>query len=456
MPEPTLPEVDQNNSQPDPQSTDTGPQPPRTSLLTVFLLLLVGLLSFAFIVVIVGLVFYFQFRPVPQAASAPSTPTSAPSTSFTPPPPPAPVVTTPSEETQRAQRAEAMDAANFRNDELAVVRERIAVALHAANNVQKNIESLRKEVSAWQDAVLPLMTNDQGKAVAADSRSLDEFLALSKEQLPSADLLDTFQDRLDPLLDHLQSAADVQDARHYRPTDEFLARIDTLDTEVRETITPYRRQNRLLQALLLRAPKPESVEDQPTLEEAVDRLENQRKLDDLKSTAEELAALREENRKKVRDAIAEKETKLADAQADAEKKLGELKAEKISAEVEKQLADFEKEQAERQKEAKFQAALPEIRTYLAPFFEESFYQPSTVGPVETAKKLPVSWKALNASGALEPTETGFSILNMTISYAKDREKHGWRSRMPHSHLVKAQELLKEYGEKLVEKKMLSE
>jgi len=172
--------------------------------------------------------------------------------------------------------------------------------------------------------------------------------------------------------------------------------------------------------------------------------------------SEELEALRRENREKLRDAIAEKETKIADAQAEAEKELGELESQKIINAVEQQLAQFKEEQDERLREARFQAALPEIRASLAPFFAASLYQPSSSGPVETNKKAPVSWSALQSSGALEATETGLAILTMTITYAKDRPKHGWEGTPPKTHLLRAQELLKEFGPQLAAKGMLSE
>jgi hypothetical protein len=398
----------------------------------------IAFLVFCLIAIAIAAVLYFQFSPAQQVVS----------------PQPAPV-STPSQESERARQAEAMDAANFRADELAVVRERISAQLHAAKNIRDNIETLRKEISTWQDTVLPLMTNDQGKSVAADARSLQDFVALYQEELPPVDILDSFEARLTPLVDHLQTAGDVQDARVYRPTEEFIASRDALAADVREAITAYRRQNRMLAALLLRAPKSEPADGAPTLEATMSKLEQGRKIEDLKSISEELATLREENRKKVRDSIAEKETKIAEAEAEAERKLGELQSQKILSAVNEQMSNFEAEEQARLQEAKFQAALPEIQSYLAPFFEESFYQPTHSGPVKTGNKVPVSWKALQTSGALEPTEWGFAVLAMTINNASDRPKHGWDGGPSRDVLVRAQQLLKEFGPKLAEKGMLS-
>ena len=351
-----------------------------------------------------------------------------------------------------------MDAANFRADELAVVRERISAQLHAANNVQQNIETFRREISTWQDAVLPLMTNDQGKALAQDPKLLQDFLALYQEELPPPDLLDAFETRLQPLVDHLQTAGDVQDARLYRPTEEFVKSIDTLAADVRESINAYRRHNRLLAALLLRAPKPETLPTEAlTLEAAMSKLEQDRKIEDLQFVSDELESLRQQNREKIRDAIAEKETKIAEAQAEAEKKLGVLESQKIITAVEEQLATFKQEQEQRQREAKFQAALPEIRAYLTPFFVQSLSQPSANGAAMANEKAPVSWRALQASGALEDTTESLYILFNAISSAPDRATHGWpRGMTPEgiSFCLKAKQLLKEFGPQLVEKKML--
>lgn len=439
MPEPTLPEVDDVTPEPHRAADPAEARSSRNSILMFGLLLIVGFMSFTAILAVIGLVVFLQFGPGEE--KQPSVPVSSPA-----------------QEIARTKQAETMDAFNFRNDELAIVRERIQAQLHLTKRIEENIQKLRGEIAAWQDATMPLLTNDKGKAIAAHARSLEEFHALYQEELPERDAPDSFEARLRPFVDHLQTASDVEDARHYRPTEEFVTNLETLAADVRDATTAYRRQNRLLETLVLRTPKPDSSDEIPTLETAIARLENDRKVEDLQKTAAELEERREENRKKVAAATAEKETKIADAEADALKQLGELQAQKITAAVEAEIAGFQAKQAKELREAKFQAALPEIRTYLAPFLVDSLYQPASGSSRQTTEKKPISWSKLTASGALNETQQGVSKLYMTILTAPDRARHGWPAYQGGSsteHILRAQKLLIEFGDMLVDKKMLS-
>lgn len=128
------------------------------------------------------------------------------------------------------------------------------------------------------------------------------------------------------------------------------------------------------------------------------------------------------------------------------------------AEIERKdkLADAEKQQ----KIQKAQSA--EVRALLAPFLAEGYAQPGrAAGGFD---KGPVSFKAIQAYGALDPSTTGLKQLhNLGNNKTLDKERPRWGHSFPFSSIQpsqrdqvrKAQDLLRELGPTLVELGMLA-
>ena len=72
--------------------------------------------------------------------------------------------------------------------------------------------------------------------------------------------------------------------------------------------------------------------------------------------------------------------------------------------------------ADREKlEQEFEADLPEIKRYLAPFLQEAYSQPGKYQAMtRTSDKKPMSFQALQATGALEDSVSGLRARGLSI------------------------------------------
>ncbi|MEM7785895.1 MAG: hypothetical protein AAF623_21280 [Planctomycetota bacterium] len=169
--------------------------------------------------------------------------------------------------------------------------------------------------------------------------------------------------------------------------------------------------------------------------------------------AAELAQFLEDTR---REAKEKSKAKYAEAVKKQTEAADALKLAEIAAATQKdQLAKDEKlaQLAKQKLEAEFNADLPKIRTYLAPFIGEGRNMRGEVGG-----KGPGSYAVIVGYGALENSPKGLMAM-ADIGLRSDRPKNGFPyagSVGANDFFEVAQQLLKKYGPLMVEKGMLIE
>ena len=278
-------------------------------------------------------------------------------------------------ENQAAKLAELEEAASARTEEQVAARDTIAATLATAQQVARTIDQLKNNVTEWQTETANLLKNDRGKSIAADKDALNKFVDLYEAKLPDADLPTSLTGRLKPFLDHLQEAEKAPNASRYRPTETFVTQLQSLSQDATNALDAYVKRNDGLQLIVEQTPAPADLSTQPALADAIQQLHNQSAEDDLRRIREGVEAQQNEGIQKIVKAKADAANAKADAEAMAIKELGDAEAKGIIDGVKQRIEADRKEREKRLREQQFNAALPEIRQYLAPFLADSLFQP---------------------------------------------------------------------------------
>jgi hypothetical protein len=181
----------------------------------------------------------------------------------------------------------------------------------------------------------------------------------------------------------------------------------------------------------------------------------------------ELQGAIEESIAKVRDARATELREGRLAVGDAEDKIENLRVRIVAAE--RQQREI---QAKAARAAALQREMADVRAYLSPFIHAGHVQPNGITNAyhieHTVKAMPVSLQRLERLGALEPTMKGLAELykfgGMHHVRVNDRPrgafpKYGWEGNIKKAEIrapvERAQELLRQHGQALVEARLLS-
>jgi hypothetical protein len=173
------------------------------------------------------------------------------------------------------------------------------------------------------------------------------------------------------------------------------------------------------------------------------------------------------------DAFVEATKKIAEAEAQLEKQRGDLEAQRLAevgkAETVRKDYEIAKLAAARKRDelvAKYDLTIGDIKLHLAPFIANGYAQPD--GPKHLKKEgkaEPMSYSRMISAGALLPNRPGLEcLLFLGGSFNNDRHRgnfpkhvggeYGWE-KADKVFLQRAQDLLKEFGPIMVERKLLS-
>jgi hypothetical protein len=224
--------------------------------------------------------------------------------------------------------------------------------------------------------------------------------------------------------------------------------------EAEQAVQEYERQGRLIEAVVRGASENEPAA--ATLAGAINTHQEKKATEE----AERLAKIEA-------DATAA-------ARAQREQELGAAIRQQVSEEDQHKLDEIERQRAEearkaarKQLEAEFQRDLREIRSLLTPFISHGYTQPSDGGwyTKQSTKPGPVSLEALRGAGLLQDTHEALQMLHHagTMNRDNDRPLGGFPPFITSSRdwgryrpiVARAQELLRKYGDLMVEKKMLA-
>lgn len=362
----------------------------------------------------------------------------------------------------------------------AVQRAQVVEVAAQVQGVRQRLRTLETLEAAWQARQAALLTGDAGRRIAASPAHLELVEGVLREDRPTAEQRQLWNQRIEALAPLIEAAARDQKTEIVI-TPEHVAQINDLGQTLVAAVALAERQQQLLDACLretaTQAPHVQPLqallaERRQTADRAqreridaarraarvdadqteVTRLEQlERQLGAERLQAREQARRQDEERLRQRDQEEEdrkaQEARLVQA-ANKARNLG-LKAEADRADEALRLAQLQRD---------FERLLPEARTLLQAFVTPGFrHRPN-------GTKGPVSLAFLKSNGALEPTQTGLEQLLRLASYNNDRELGG----LPHyvtgaltvgqearrKPVERAQELLNKYGEVLVLKGML--
>lgn len=358
-------------------------------------------------------------------------------------------------------------AAGLRKEAFELRRSDLKQAGAAAEEASQVVAGVEGAVGTWRRTTSELLTTDKGKSVAASPEALARFRSLLALERPDPAVAEALAKRLEPIKAFLEKAQAADDGS-YAPSEDLIARVQAVNTEARKAAEIYEDHNRKLGAILADAPATSEAQT-PTLKSALEDLERRFAAEEAAAILEATEQARKERAVKLAAEKAKTEEQITAAQlkaAEAERAVTlreladrEAAAKAMAAEQER-LRERARQKAEL--ERKFQAALPEIRQLLRPFITDGWTQPGKgEGYTRTVNKGPVSYGLLKGAGHLEKNVRAVGKFRYAAS------ANGWNDRDLGSFpsygtyekgaeaALRAQDLLNEFGELMVEKKMLA-
>lgn len=361
-------------------------------------------------------------------------------------------------------------AEQLRHEEEQVRRSDLQVTASTAAEADEAVAAFEKSAAAWETTTRELLTTEKGRPLAANAEALGQFRTLWAQPRPGADEPATLRRRLDPLKAVLDKALAANDTS-YAPSEDVVSRLESIEGEARRGAEAYDDLNRRLSAIVASTPQGGPGEGTPTLQAALDALEQQLTAEETAAIAAAVERERKDRAEQLAREKAESERQITAAQLEAEKIRREAEVKRLADEKQVALdqakAEEEVRKAARERadlERRYQAALPQIQSLLSPFITEGFTQPGRhTFEQATTKRMKVSLGRLQGGGYLEDTPQGvYKLVAGTVSNkANDRPLGSFPNQVTNGYsdpwfapAQRAQELLREFGPIMVEKGML--
>lgn len=311
------------------------------------------------------------------------------------------------------------------------------------------LDELAKKAEALDVRMKALLTNDDGKRVAADQPAFEGFMQALEQPLVRPERITTRKKSVDSILAGLQEELQRPSAG-YLPGEASRREVEEAASWTSDRLAAINTQTAWFDTAISNAPKDLDLSRRTTLEEAIKRFKADEREAYHRAVTESRDEARREMEKLLRDTAkqAQKEEETAKAErllresrAEQERQRieyetrlkameAELKRQSIEAEIRhkdlmaelertRQLAearrnaddvatDIEKQKiedaAEKQKHIQ-QCRDPAIQQVLAPFLTKGYWQPGDRSGANIDLK-PMSYSKLTAFGALQPTATG--------------------------------------------------
>lgn len=333
--------------------------------------------------------------------------------------------------------------------------------------IRKRLEVLTDEFGQWTTRPDLLLSNDDGKRIAAVPDLVSRFMMIGDKPCATETDLASFAEELERIMTPVTRAYRNEDAGiHIDPS--WTNRLDELEKNIDEALNSMDEQTIAISSILKRAP--EQIPDEtPTLKEAVVTAKELLKEEKVALVMESMREERAKNAKMIAAAMTEGERLQAEAEAKAARLVGKTKADEITAAVHGR----QQELARQQLESEFQRDMRLIQSYLGVLTVPGYIQPGRGGAYTTStQKGPVSLSALRAAGVLSQDIYGLAAFTVAVERLK-RPSNGWpRLKVYNNRLTqtglgnvpvgpdqefvqRAQDLLEKYGELMVQKGMLA-
>lgn len=350
---------------------------------------------------------------------------------------------------------------------LDIAKSRQQTIVHRAERLRAQIASIQADVKHWNRQVETLWDEDLGRQLAVHADLVQQFRALTEQELPETTQVADLSVTLESLVRPYEEALRLEDDGT-PPPPQLAENLDSMEIKLSVIGKAWKAAVKQLDTLVERVQLRGSETNSETLREIVGKLETE----DTESLNQELAEMKrkadEDRRQKLLAAEAERQ------QSETQRELDQLQ----QAEEELQKKHEEAAQARRDDEQRARlrrkAQTPDVQRYLANLMAPGFMQPvrgqEPLGGIEfqrTAEKGPISFTALKSLGALEPTVTGLMKLNICCgsagNFVTPTDRPRWQfpfhyrewSDDDQAFIRRAQDLLNELGPILVELEMLS-
>ena len=351
----------------------------------------------------------------------------------------------------------------------AVERAKVADVRRDSSVALSRLQALKKLVADWTARTSGLMTGDSGRRIASSPAHVTMVDDLLSRERPTEVELTGWSDALDALTPPPRSSAD--DKSEIVITVEHGQRLQDLSRQLGKARDSLEQQLLLLDAILKETASLES--SQQTLEQVIKDIHLQRdkelmidlsdarKAARLEAQAEQTAELarlesellkeatkREVEKRRAEQTQAEQVAKAELDRIAEETRLQEAKVRAQSEAIKVETASLAADQQLKKLEREFEQDLPAIRSLLSAFVSKGhgYRTDNASGPASLAY--------LTSQGALEPTPIG-SYQMAFLANSGTRPAGGLKNPANADLLRRAQDLLKKYGDLMVQRELLA-
>ena len=323
--------------------------------------------------------------------------------------------------------------------------------------ISTRLDEIDQLDSMWTSDIARLSSEDDGRRIAGSPVQLERYAVLLKRKCPVNAEPDSLRQRLQALQATFNATSEGTILERIPNSVEAL---DRLLSDSARLVEFLRERDRMLDAIV-----EDSREIPPadsSLSEALAGFLAERESENVRLIAERIADAKQESTSQV--AVAEESKKQAESDLrNARRQLAESGS---PAPVDSTDVSSSERQVTR---AEFQAELPAIRQLLSPFISPGYVQPVTSTDFrQSTSKSPVSLSVLKKSGALDADDKGLlALLRIGGSRQEGRANDRPLGSFPQFHseldlsksrirasLTRAQTLLRDYGEFMIEDGLL--
>lgn len=354
------------------------------------------------------------------------------------------------------------------DSEQAVARAQLAGMKTEVTSIRDRLGKLKSLDADWQAKRASLLTGDAGRRIVTSPAHLTlVFQMLDREPPVTSDEILKWDVQIEELATPIEKAL-AAGTSTLTLTPDHERMLTDLGRRITAAVAALEQRQRQVAAILKETSG--TTPGTQTLEEALAAHQVALAIQENEAHSRLLAEERAKTARMVRDTEIENERQLRDATEAAMKANAEIERKKVEdaaalarqQEQQRQMEHQARIQRE-QLEAKFQRTLPEIRRVLVPFITPGNRQIGKGEWTYTEEQKPLSLAAIRSRGALENSRSGYrSFYHITSGQQNDRPNGIFRGNYIGADvesqsvpdIVRAQNLLLEFGDLLVEKKLL--
>jgi hypothetical protein len=352
-----------------------------------------------------------------------------------------------------------------RSAEQAVSRQQWKAALNSLDQAQSRQVTLSRDLSDLTGLLNELPTSDSGKRLAVNADLVTQFRAIHDSERIDATELGTLTEQLSELRGIVEKTL-ANEQLVINLDERFKQQVETLSERFKQAAISTRQQLETLKVVITAAKTKTVAPSDTTLADAIQSQQQHENESYLQELARARATMKQEFDQQRQSQQLEMDRQLEQVRLEQEAAQGALEVQKaqegvrqLKEEAEQLAADIAAQKARAEQLAKFEQALPEIRSLLSPMISKGRMQLGGTTGWTPGEEGPVSLSALKAAKALDLSDKGVYYIGPLFcgpNCGNDRPRGSFPASISYSkaEIHRAQELLVEFGDILVEKEML--